>query len=77
MRMLVAIGVVKRGFSAWVLSLLHAQIHTRLFHKLVRKESEAIADEKRMTKSELINALIVIALCAISVVSMRSEVSPT
>lgn len=77
MRVLGAIGVVKRGFSAWVLSLLHAQIHTRFFHKLARKESEAMAYEKRMTESELINALTVIALCDIGVVSMRNEVSPT
>lgn len=77
MRVLVAIGVVKRRFSAWVLSLLHAQIHTRFCHKLTRKESEVMACEKRMTESELINALIVIALCAIGVVSMRNEVSPT
>lgn len=36
-----------------------------------------MAYEKRMTESELINALTVIALCDIGVVSMRNEVSPT
>lgn len=66
MRVLIAIGVVKKGFSAWVLSLLHAQIHTRFFHKMARKESEAMAYEKRMTESKLINVLIAIALYAIA-----------
>lgn len=66
MRVPAVIGVVKRGFSAWVLSLLDAQINTRFFHKLARNESEAMVYEKRMTKSELINALIAITLCAIA-----------